>query len=101
MGALVVVGSKATSSTGRLGRTALLSVTLTQTDWFEPVPRLRPIWTAPSLVPTTTTVWSFGSKASWLMKERLPSVPLVRLAGLLTYQVLVPVAPLKVSQTRT
>ncbi len=67
----------------------LLSVTLTQMDWFEPVPMLRPIWTLPSLVPTMTTVWSFGSKASWLMKERLPSVPLVRLAGLLTYQVFV------------
>src|SRR6185436_21146929 len=35
------------------------------------------------------------------MNERLPSVPLVRLAGLLTYQVFVPVAPVSVSQTRT
>src|SRR5215212_9664375 len=69
----------------------------------EPEPMPRPIWTLPSLVPTMTTLWSLGSKASWLMNERLPSVCLVRLSGLLTYQVTVPAVPLDapwiVSQT--
>src|SRR4051812_19122555 len=35
------------------------------------------------------------------MYERLPSEAFVRFAGLLTYQVFVPVAPVSVSQTRT
>src|ERR1700694_3046781 len=54
IGAVVVAGSKATSNMGRLGRMRLLSVTFTHVDWFEPVPRPRPIWTLPSLVPTIT-----------------------------------------------
>src|SRR4051812_42365786 len=47
-------GSNVTSRTGRFGSTELPPVTFVQIAWFAtPVPRLRPIWTFPSFVPTT------------------------------------------------
>src|ERR1041385_7937430 len=93
---------------GRLGRTALLPVTLTQFACeATPVPRLKPICTLPSLVPAMATLCFFGAYFTWLMNERLPSVPLVRFCveGLfVTYQVTVPfefaALPVIVSQTR-
>jgi len=46
---------------GRFGRIALLPVTFTQFPWFAiPVPRLNPICTLPSFVPTMATLWYFG-----------------------------------------
>ena len=42
-----------------------------------PVPRLKPIQTLPSFVPTIATLLNFGEYLTWLMKERLPSVCLV------------------------
>src|ERR1043165_6160781 len=50
--AVATMGSRAIPSTGRLGSTALLPVTFTQFACAAtPVPRLKPIWTLPSLVP--------------------------------------------------
>src|SRR5437763_1306861 len=66
-GAVVVVGSNATSRIGRLGRMALLPVTSTHVALAEPEPIAKPICTLPSLVPTMTLVWSAGSNASWLI----------------------------------
>src|SRR3954471_17391325 len=98
MGAVVVLGSNATSSMGRFGSALFPPVTLIHVEVNEPPPMLKPIWTLPSLVPTTTVFCDEGSKASWLMYERLPSDAFVRFAGLLTYHVFVPVAPVSVSQ---
>src|SRR5689334_4798798 len=108
MGAVVVVGSIATPRTGRLGRTALLPVTLTHVACEAvPVPRLKPICTLPSFVPAMATLCFFGAYFTWLMNERLPSVCLVRFCvdGLfVTYQVTVPLEfaalPVTVSHTR-
>src|SRR3954447_10244975 len=94
--------------TGRLGRTALLPVTLTQVACEAmPVPRLKPSCTLPSLVPAMATVCVFGAYFTWLMNDRLPRVCLVRFCvdGLLvTYHVTVPLAfaalPVMVSHTR-
>src|SRR6186997_42859 len=64
---------------GRFGRTVLLPVTLIQFPWFAtPVPRLNPICTLPSLVPTIATLWNFGEYLTWFIKERPASVPFVR-----------------------
>src|SRR2546425_10651503 len=51
------VGSRAMPSTGRLGKTALPPVTFTQFACpYAPAPRLKPICTLPSLVPTIATL---------------------------------------------
>src|ERR1017187_3017801 len=50
-------GSRAMPRTGRLGKTVLEPVTSTQVAWDgAPVPRLKPIWTLPSLVPAMATL---------------------------------------------
>src|SRR4051794_34451631 len=50
-------GSRAMPRIGRLGRTPLAPVTSTQLPWLAtPVPRLKPICTLPSLVPTIATL---------------------------------------------
>ena len=74
-------------------------VTSTQTAVEGNVLRAKPYCTLPSLVPTRATVVFDGAKASWLMKERAPSVPLQRL-GLMAVQLEAGMAPLSVSQTR-
>src|SRR5690606_41636625 len=73
---------------------------LTQLAEFA-VPRfmLWPTWTLPSLVPAMTTVADLVACASWLMKERSPSVPLVRF-GLFGYQLSRGMPPARVSHTR-
>src|SRR6266404_8288393 len=65
-------------STGRKGTTVLLPVRSTQfaCDWV-PVPRLKPIQTLASLVPTMATLWYLGEYLTWLMNERFPKVCLV------------------------
>src|SRR5262245_61995403 len=93
---------------GRLGRTTLLPVTLTQFPCAcVPVPRLKPIQGLPSLVPAMAMVWSRGEYFTWLMNDRLPRVCLVMLVvvGLfVTYHVTAPFAlaafPVMVSHTR-
>src|SRR5664280_596653 len=101
------LGSRAMPMIGRLGRTALPPVTFTQLACAcAPVPRLKPIWTLPSLVPAMATLWYLGEYLTWLIYERLPRVPLVRFAviGLLvtTHWLLLKLdaVPLTVSQTR-
>src|SRR6185503_1775461 len=86
---------------GRFGKTVFPLVTLTQVDWFDPVPRPRPICTFPSLVPTITVDCKAWENASCVMKDRSPRLCLVRFAGLFTYHVGVVAAPVIVSQTRT
>src|SRR5439155_8605769 len=101
------VGSSAIPSTGRRGTTVLLPVTSTQfaCDWV-PVPRLKPIQTLASFVPTMATLWYFGEYFTWLMNERLPKVCLVMfwVVGLfVTYQLdefIVALPPAIVSHTR-
>src|SRR2546423_14721803 len=62
-------------STGRFGSTVFPPVTLTQFAWLAvPVPRLKPIQTLPSFVPTIAELCHFGEYFTWLMNERLPSV---------------------------
>src|SRR5690349_9223015 len=92
---------------GRFGSTALPPVTSTQLAcaWI-PVPRLKPIQTFPSFVPTIAWLDHFGEYLTWLMNERFPSVPFVMfwVIGLfVTYQLelfIVASPPLIVSQTR-
>src|SRR5436190_15422400 len=94
-------------STGRRGTTVLLPVTSTQfaCAWV-PVPRLKPIQTLASFVPTIATLWYFGEYLTPLMNERLPRVCFVMfwVVGLLvTYQLapfIVPFPPAIVSHTR-
>src|SRR5438105_722055 len=78
-------------STGRFGSTVFPPVTFTQFAWLAvPVPRLKPIQTLPSFVPTIAALCHFGEYFTWLMNERLPSVPFVMFwfAGLfVTYHV--------------
>jgi len=84
----------------------LLPVTLTQFAWpCTPVPRLKPIQTLPSFVPTMPCVDHFGEYLTWLMNERLPSDCLVMfwVVGLfVTYQLplMLESPPLIDSQTR-
>ena len=84
------VGSSAIPSTGRKGTTVLSPVTLTQLACDAvPVPRLKPIQTLASFVPTMATLWYFGEYLTPLMNERLPRVCLVMfwVVGLfVTYQ---------------
>jgi len=55
--AAATLGSRAIPRIGRFGRIALPPVTSTQFAWdATPVPRLNPIWTLPSLVPTIATL---------------------------------------------
>ena len=70
-----------------------------------PVPRLKPIQTLPSFVPTIALLDHFGEYLTWLMNERLPSDCLVMfwVVGLfVTYQLPLMLAspPLIDSQTR-
>ena len=99
-------GSRAIPSTGRLGRTVLPPVTFTQLACdAAPVPRLNPIQTLASFVPTIASLDHFGEYLTWLMNERLPSVCLVMFCvdGLfVTYQLaafIVALPPEIVSQT--
>src|SRR5207247_7237492 len=101
------VGSSAIPSTGRRGTTVLLPVTSTQFAWdWVPVPRLKPIQTLASFVPTMATLWYFGEYLTPLMNERLPRVCLVMfwvVGVFVTYQSAEPneaLPPLIVSQTR-
>ena len=68
-------------------------MTLTQFAWpATPVPRLKPIHTLASFVPTIATLDHFGEYFTWLMNERLPSVCFVMFCvdGLfVTYQLAV------------
>ena len=82
-------------------------VTLTQFAWpATPVPRLKPIQTLASFVPTIATLEYFGEYFTWLMNERLPSDCFVMFwfDGLfVTYQLavfIVALPPATVSQTR-
>ena len=84
----------------------LLPVTSTQFAWdWVPVPRLKPIQTLASLVPTMATLWYFGEYLTPLMNERFPNVCLVMfwVVGLfVTYQSAKPneaLPPLIVSHT--
>src|SRR5437870_6652508 len=55
------VGSSAMPNTGRRGTTVLPPVTSTQLACDAvPVPRLKPIQTLASFVPTMATLWYFG-----------------------------------------
>jgi hypothetical protein len=73
-----VDGSSAIPSTGRFGSTVLPPVTSTQFAWeATPVPRLKPIQTLASFVPTIAWLDHLGEYLTWLMNERLPSVCLV------------------------
>ena len=99
-------GSSAIPSTGRFGRTVLPPVTFTQLACDAmPVPRLKPIRTLPSFVPTIASLGHLGEYLTWLMNERLPSVCLVMfwVDGLfVTYQLAAFIAalpPVIVSQT--
>src|SRR5207247_10164979 len=107
--ARALVGEAASSaipSTGRFGSTVLLPVTFTQFACeATPVPRLKPIQTLPSFVPTIAWLDHLGEYLTWLMKERFPSVPFVMFCvdGLfVTYQLPAMLAspPLIDSQTR-
>src|SRR4029453_1165701 len=69
-----------------------------------PVPRLKPIQTLASFVPTIAWLDHLGEYLTWLMKERFPSVPFVMFCvdGLfVTYQLPLMLAspPLIASQT--
>src|SRR4051794_16603158 len=93
-------------STGRFGSTEFPPVTLTHLPWLAvPVPRLVPIQTLPSFVPAIAALCHFGEYFTWLMNERLPSVPFVMFCddGLfVTYQLaefIVALPPAVVSQT--
>src|SRR6266567_4027591 len=67
------VGSSAMPNTGRRGTTVLLPVTSTQFACAcVPVPRLKPIQTLASFVPTMASLDHLGEYLTWLMKERLP-----------------------------
>ena len=90
-----------------MGSTVLSPVTFTQFACEAvPVPRLKPIQTFASFVPTIAWLDHFGEYLTWLMKERLPSVCLVMfcVGGLfVTYQLaafMVALPPAIVSQTR-
>src|SRR5206468_9383545 len=94
------------SDLGRKGTTLLLPVIFTQFACDAvPVPRLNPIQTLASFVPTIATLAYFGEYFTWLMNERLPSVCLVMfcVVGLFVmYQSPVPMEalpPLIVSHT--
>src|ERR1051326_6972073 len=92
-------------STGRFARPVLPPVTSTHFAWLPvPVPRLVPIQTLPSFVPTIAALCHFGEYFTWLMNERLPSVPFVMFCveGLfVTYHVpdMLALPPAIVSQT--
>ncbi len=67
-----------------------------------PVPRLNPIQTLESFVPTIATLAYFGEYLTWLMNERFPNLCWVMfcVVGLfVTYQEIDPAAPVMVSQT--
>ena len=75
------VGSSAIPSTGRRGTIPWFPVGVqspvrqTQLAWDAvPVPRLNPIQTLASFVPTMATLWYFGEYLTALMNERLPNV---------------------------
>src|SRR2546430_5752597 len=90
---------------GRVGSATLAPVTSSRRAWaWVSVPRLKPIQTLPSLVPTIASLDHLGEYLTWLMNERSPSVPFVMswVVGLfVTYQVTEPLfAAVTVSPTR-
>src|SRR5689334_12519410 len=89
---------------GRFGSTVLLPVTLTQFACEAvPVPRLKPIQTFPSFVPTIPWLDHLGEYFTWLMNERFPRLPFVMfwVDGLfVTYQLIEALPPVTDSQTR-